>query len=459
MYEVTIPNSVTKIGASAFEGTPWYNNQPDGVVYIGKVAYKFKGEMASSIAINIKKGTVSISPSAFQYCSGLTSVTIPNSVTEIGESAFYGCTGLTSVTIPNSVTKIGESAFKRCTGLTSVTFGNSGNSGNSGTEIGSYAFFECQGLTSVTIGNSVTEIGYAAFEGCTGLYSITIPNSVTKIINSAFKRCAGLTSVTIGNSVTEIGYDAFNGCTALTSVTFNAANCKSPSDYDQAFFKECPLTSLVIGNDVKSIPDYLASMLTKLKMVTIGNSVTSIGDHAFEGCTGLTSVTINATNCKSPSYENSFFRSCPLTSLVIGNAVKSIPNYLAKGQTKLKTVTIPNSVTKIWGSAFSDCIGLTSITIPNSVTEIGGWAFMGCTDLKKIYSFNPEPPVIAEDTFSSYDACLFVPKGCVSKYKEAEYWKNFKSIKETYVENIDINGDGIIDMGDVTSLINMILDQ
>ena len=430
MYEVTIPNSVTKIGASAFEGTPWYNNQPDGVVYIGKVAYKFKGEMASSIAINIKKGTVSISPSAFQYCSGLTSVTIPNSVTEIGESAFYGCTGLTSV---------------------------------------------------------------------------TIPNSVTKIINSAFKRCAGLTSVTIGNSVTEIGYDAFNGCTALTSVTFNAANCKSPSDYDQAFFKECPLTSLVIGNDVKSIPDYLASMLTKLKMVTIGNSVTSIGDHAFEGCTGLTSVTFNATNCKSPSYENSFFRSCPLTSLVIGNAVKSIPNYLAKGQTKLKTVTIPNSVTKIWGSAFSDCIGLTSITIPNSVTEIGdstfygctgltsinipnsvteiggwafmgctgltsinipnsvteigGWAFMGCTDLKKIYSFNPEPPVIAEDTFSSYDACLFVPKGCVSKYKEAEYWKNFKSIKETYVENIDINGDGIIDMGDVTSLINMILDQ
>ena len=105
------------------------------------------------------------------------------------------------------------------------------------------------------------------------------------------------------------------------------------------------------------------------------------------------------------------------------------------------------------------CTGLTSINIPNSVTEIGGWAFMGCTDLKKIYSFNPEPPVIAEDTFSSYDACLFVPKGCVSKYKEAEYWKNFKSIKETYVENIDINGDGIIDMGDVTSLINMILDQ
>ena len=284
LTSVTIPNSVTEIGYSAFGGTPWYNNQPDGVVYIGKVAYEFKGEMASGTAINIKEGTVSISG-----------------------YAFYGCTGLTSITIPNSVTSIGEFAFSGC---------------------------------------------------------------------------AGLTSVTIPNSVTEIGWSAFEGCTALTSVTFNATNCKSPGRTYEAWFQDCPLTSLVIGNDVKSIPGCLAYYQTRLTSVTIPNSVISIGWYAFEGCTGLTSV------------------------------------------------TFPNSVTEIGYSAFYGCTGLTSVTIPNSVTTIGGSAFSGCTGLKKIYSLNPVPPVIYWDTFVAYDVDLFVPKGCVPKYKEAKYWKDFRFIGE-----------------------------
>ena len=87
-------------------------------------------------------------------------------MTSIGKGAFYACSGLTTVTIPNSVTSIGESAFNNC-----------------------------KGLTSVDIPNSVESISYSAFRSCSGLTSITIPNSVTSIGETAFSNCSKLENV------------------------------------------------------------------------------------------------------------------------------------------------------------------------------------------------------------------------------------------------------------------------
>ncbi|MBR1766300.1 MAG: leucine-rich repeat domain-containing protein, partial [Bacteroidales bacterium] len=113
-----------------------------------------------------------IRPSAFSGRSGLTSVTIPNSVTSIGNYAFRGCSGLTSVSIPNSVTSIESYAFYGCSGLTSVTIGNSV------TSIENYAFRGCSGLTSVVFNaTNCTYMGsssYPVFEGCTNLVTLTI---------------------------------------------------------------------------------------------------------------------------------------------------------------------------------------------------------------------------------------------------------------------------------------------
>ncbi len=300
------------ISASAYNGTEYGNT---GIYYEIK-----NGEARITVADrNIVKADIpksingcpvkNIGDYAFYDCTGLTSVTIPNSVTSIGYRAFAYSNFLKSITIPDSVTNIGDGAFSDCTELTSITIGNSvtsiGNSAfwgcerltsitipNSVTNIGEYAFNYCSGLTSVTIGNSVTSIGNYAFSGCVGLTSVTIPNSVTSIGDSAFGGCSGLTSVTIGNSVTSIGSGAFSGCTELTSITIpNGVT----SIGNSAFFDCTGLTRITIPNSVTNIGNSAFSSCGGLTSITIPNGVTSIGEGAFFDCWGLKKVYYTGT--------------------------------------------------------------------------------------------------------------------------------------------------------------------
>ena len=146
----------------------------------------------------------SIGEGAFDWCDGLTSITIPNSVTSIGKKAFCFCFSLTTITIPNSMTSIGEDAFYNCSSLTSITIPNSV------TSIGDSTFGSCSSLTSITIPNSVTSIGDFAFSNCSNLTSITIPNSVKSIGDYAFNGCFSLKSIKIPKGLTNIGSNAFH---------------------------------------------------------------------------------------------------------------------------------------------------------------------------------------------------------------------------------------------------------
>lgn len=216
LENISIPNTVTHIGGNAFNKTIWYNNQPNGLVYIGTIAYKYKGDMPNETNISLKNGTTCISSEAFMDCVGLHSIDIPNSVTEIGKRSFLNCKNLIEINIPNSVTKIDEKTFYNCVKLKNVSIPNSV------TSIGKLAFSGCINLLNVVIPNSVTVIDDGAFSGCTGLESLQI--AAKTIGESAFSGCIGLESVIISSSVENIDSYAFSNCINLREVYCHIRN-------------------------------------------------------------------------------------------------------------------------------------------------------------------------------------------------------------------------------------------
>ena len=279
----------------------YYNLVPKALqAEVTKGDNEYKGDITIPETITVEDvvyNVTSIGEKAFNECTSLTSITIPNSVTSISESAFSECSSLRSITIPNSVTKIGDLAFLLCSSLTSITIPNSV------TSIGDRAFYRCSSLTSITIPNSVTSIEGWTFGECSSLTSITIPNSVTRIGGSAFRECSSLRSITIPNSVTSIGDWVFKGCTSLTSITIP----NSVTSISESAFRGCTnLTSITIPNSVTIIEDNIFLGCSNLTSITIPISVTSINSEAFAGCKNLETVSCYAE--KVPSTNTDAFK-------------------------------------------------------------------------------------------------------------------------------------------------------
>ncbi|MGM9551004.1 MAG: leucine-rich repeat protein, partial [Clostridia bacterium] len=353
LASITIPDSVTSIGDSAFYGC------------------------SSLASITIPDSVTSIGNLTLAHCSSLSSITIPDSVTSIESHAFYRCSSLESITIPDSVTRIGSYAFSGCSSLASITIPDGV------TGIWEGAFDDCSSLSSITIPDSVTSIGDSAFLSCSSLASITIPDSVTRIGCYAFAICSSLESITIPDSVTSIGDCAFNGCSSLESITVSEENLNYAS-----------FEGVLFNKDKTKLIRYPAG-ITQTEY-EIPDSVTSIESHAFYRCSSLESITIPDS---VTSIGGSAFSSCSsLASITIPDGVTSIGRYTFGYCRSLSSITIPDSVTSIGDSTFEGCSSLTDVYYTgteekwNSIVIESGNSCLTNAEIHFNYTDEPEEP-------------------------------------------------------------------
>ena len=390
------------------------------VVHRGSSYSEYSNEYSGAVII----------PSAVTYDSKT------YTVTGIGNHAFDGCTGLTSISIPQSVGSIGYRAFQGCSNMKTLVLEDGGGVLKLSYYSTSYydSPFDSCPLDSLYLGRNlkygISSTSARPFRDKTKLRSVVIGDSVTSVDSYAFYGCSSLGNVSKGNKVTSIGEYSFYNCKALTSLSFIAG--------------------------ITSIPSYAFAGCIGLTDVRVPSSVTSIGYHAFDGCTGLTSVSIpqsvgsidyrafkGCSNMKSLvledgggvlnlSYYNSYydspFDSCPLDSLYLGRNLKyGISSTSARpfrDKTKLCSVVISDSVTSVDSYAFYNCGMLNQVTIGLNVASIGENAFSNCGALSVIECDAPDCPKL-NNSFSNYSALLYVPTAFMEQYQQADGWKNF----------------------------------
>lgn len=441
LSSISVPETLENIGSYAFNGTLWYNSQLDGLVYLGKIAYKYKGSMPSGTSIRLQDGTLGIAGQAFSNCSGLIDIYIPEGLISIGNAAFNRCQSLTSIVLPASVSHIGDVAFAG-SGITEIIIPDAV------TEIPYATFSDCQKLAHVVIGESVQLIGTSAFLYCNKLTDITLPKSVKKIDSQAFYGCSTLSSINIGDSISFIGTYAFYGCDALSIVNISnlAAWCdiefeygENPLSYSHSLYlNNQEIKDLIIPNSVTTIKDAAFKDCTSLTSLTIPNSTISIGENAFYNCSGLNSIDLGDS---IQTIGTSAFSYCSnIESIELPSSISILERGVFSNCSMLKDVLIPNSVTSISlttvqnqyaRGTFYGCSSLESIIIPESVTSIGLSAFSGCNSLTGVTCLASIPPTITQSTFNNEiynNAILLVRKPSVPSYTSANYWNNFSNI-------------------------------
>ena len=314
-----------------------------------------------------------IGDKAFQNCTGLTKLVLPETVKTIGNEAFAGCTGITEFTIPASVTYIGNNIFDGNVKMTTVYYNSTYIPSNyyesiyyhgilnssyivkvvfNGTFVPVGVVNNCDNIEKVEFGNNVTEIMEGAFWDCDKIKNIDVPGNVVSIGVNAFWDCDSLSDITLSEGLETIGDEAF--------LDLPIENIEIP--YGVTYignyaFESCDLKSIVLPETLISVGNYVFKYCSSLKEVSIPNSLSKIGNGMFEYC-GITSIVIPGTVTDIGAYA---FANCPLVNVIVSEGVTTIGSYAFYDCPKLTGIVIPKSITTIEREAFRDCISLTDV--------------------------------------------------------------------------------------------------
>lgn len=386
LKEINFPNSIEEIDSYSVYNTQWYDNQPDGVIYVGKVALCYKGEMPENTSIKIKEGTELLAASAFCYY---------HIVANEYENKYKDT--LVSVELPSTIKRIDNQAF-----------------------------LDCQSLKSITIPNGLTSIGTRAFENCSSLTSIKIPDTIICIQPRAFANCVNLKDIYIPSTLTSIGkYSADSFANIASGASSNNDVFKNTAWYNSqpdgivyagkvaiGYKGEMPEnTKLVIKEGTVSIAAQAFANLENLISVTIPDSVTEIGTGAFYGCENLSDIFIpdsvtsigGGVSGGCEFRETEWFKTQPDGVVYAGKVaigykgempqdgkvtIKegtiAIADFAFVHNGNLVSITIPSSVKKIGQHAFYNCSNLSNVSFSNGLQEIGTFAFGECNSLKEV---------------------------------------------------------------------------
>ena len=470
LTSIDLPDSLEFIGENAFSGCVFLTsvNIPDSVHWIETRAFSGCTKLTSINVDANNKTYVSMDgvllirqwAQLHTYPAGKEEqdYIVPSYVEYILDSAFDSCTSLKSVTIPDSLTSIEEDAFNGCSNLTISGYADSlaelyaikHNMPFTRIDTGSEEDLKTLGMLKYEILNGkrvrirecdksaaeikipteidglpVTSIGDGAFANCTALTSVSLPYTVDFIGVSAFSNCKSLKTINLPDYLKCIGNEAFSGCSSLPSADLSS----SLQHLGIGAFSDCSsLTSVEIPHYIKTVPTNAFANCTALKYVFLPSGVTRIAEGAFGNCTALAAVTLTEN---VEAIENNALTGCDKLT-IYGDAHSYTENYAKEHNIPfaLRTGTLDNGlkyevwtgsvtitgcdksaagelvipaeieglpVTVLGESAFSDCDSVKSIIIPDSVEYISH-AFWGCHSVESIV-FPKEEPSWGEDTF------------------------------------------------------------
>lgn len=464
---------LTIIAAIVCACTAWAASEADGIYYeteageayvvAGKRKYSGEVIIPATVTINGEKLQVKgIEEGAFKDSPDLIMVHLPSSITMIKDD-FDECPSLRFIICDASKPPF-TTGFADCSATLYVPKSSYGryrsspmwrcfsdvyNKEEMPTEIdGVYYQIE----TAAGKGNKYASVTYVSEKKG----KLSIPQKVKidgktyvvkTIQDDAFERYNG-SEIKIAKTVSHIGEMAFIGCCAnLKSITVEEGNTKYASDngalYDR--HKTVLLTVPQAKEGVFNMPatvtvieDRAFEGCAKITTINIPAKVEEIND-VFTGCSNLTAINVDLENTEYDSGNGILFNKDRTELIRVPQTVSgefSVPKYVSTigycAFEECKNITriiIPRSVTDIDKWAFKNCTGLTAIEIPSSVKEIGDEILGDCTGLKYIRCRAARPPIIDADLTYDLDIPLYVPKMSLKKYKEGEFWMNFRNIR------------------------------